>query len=267
MKHPEAKKTYAEAENIAKGWSMKDGNGPAFIYLAKNDAGDGATFLCQYFAGELDTKSDQLDKYVESIRQSLAGSKLMAKGGANQTDIEKLPAAKVTAGMQVQLEDGSIVEITEAGQSRISSKMLSLVVKFEDGKTADINTNADTVFAVMRSSLKTESLNTVMAGVEELQETALEKLISDSLVEAYGNVAGYKLTGCEYLEENLKVNGTIYFTSGKTRNTTYTFSEAYGEEGKVKLSGLNEKLGLDKKFTLTGRIENKTLITESFSNK
>jgi hypothetical protein len=61
------------------------------------------------------------------------------------------------------------------------------------------------------------------------------------------------------------VNGTIYFASGNTRKTTYVFSEALcAENGKVKLIGLNEKLGSDKQFTLAGRIDNKTLITESF---
>lgn len=106
-----------------------------------------------------------------------------------------------------------------------------------------------------------------MSTLEELQESSLETLISDSLVEAYGNVAGFRLTECNYLNEKLTVNGTVYFTSGNTRKLTYSFNEACVEEDKVKLCGLNEKLGLDKRFTLTGRIENKTLITESFSNK
>ena len=104
-----------------------------------------------------------------------------------------------------------------------------------------------------------------MAGVEELQESVLETMIADSLVESYGNIAGYKLASCEYLDENLKVHGTVYFTSGKNRKLTYTFSESFiNEDGKVSLQGLNEKLGADKQFVLAGRIDNKTLITESF---
>jgi hypothetical protein len=61
------------------------------------------------------------------------------------------------------------------------------------------------------------------------------------------------------------VNGTIYFISGNTRKTTYTFNESIESEGKVQLHGLNEKLGLEKQFTLTGKVDNKTLITESFT--
>jgi hypothetical protein len=41
----------------------------------------------------------------------------------------------------------------------------------------------------------------IMEQLEELQEASLEQLISSSLVEAYGNVAGFRLANCEYLNE------------------------------------------------------------------
>ena len=110
-----------------------------------------------------------------------------------------------------------------------------------------------------------EGLEDTMDNLDEIQESALEESISSSLVEAYGNVAGFRLTECGYADKELSVDGTIYFTSGNTRKTTYKFNESYKtEDGKISLNGLNEKLGLEKQFTLTGRIENKTLITESF---
>ena len=70
---------------------------------------------------------------------------------------------------------------------------------------------------------------------------------------------------CTYVDNKFTVDGTIYFSSGNTRKTTYTFNESFKtDDGKIGLRGLNEKLGLDRQFTLTGRIDNKTLITESF---
>jgi hypothetical protein len=60
------------------------------------------------------------------------------------------------------------------------------------------------------------------------------------------------------------VEGIIHFTSGNTRKTTYIFNEALIENNKVTLRGLNEKLGNDKQFFITGYTENKTFITESF---
>ena len=127
------------------------------------------------------------------------------------------------------------------------------------------------VSVIFKSSLKNESFEkdlTFMNNIEELQEASLEKLISDSLVEAYGNVAGFKLTNCAYLNEAFTLDGTIYFNSGNIRETTYKFTEACDNKNdKIKLRGLNEKLGLDKQFTLTGNIDTatKTFIAESFS--
>lgn len=109
-----------------------------------------------------------------------------------------------------------------------------------------------------------EGLDAVMSELDEIQESALESLISSSLVEAYGNVAGFRLAECAYADGKLTVDGTIYFTSGNTRKTAYVFNESAVSDKKVELRGLNEKLGLDKLFTLTGTISNKTLITESF---
>jgi hypothetical protein len=113
-------------------------------------------------------------------------------------------------------------------------------------------------------SEKNESLDSLFSAVEELQEAALESMISDSLVELYGNVAGFRLKDCSYEENKFMVEGIIHFTSGNTRKTTYTFNEALIEADKVTLRGLNEKLGTDKQFIITGYTENKTFITESF---
>jgi hypothetical protein len=209
MKHPETKTDYKDAERIAKGWSMIQGNGPAFIYLAKSADDPNAVFLCEFFKGKLEY--DQLEKYHGIVKNHLKGAKLMKKGGSTQAEPVEEPASEVA----------------------------------------------------------TESVNTLTAainGMEDLKEDVLENLIANSLIEAYGNVAGFKLAECEYLNEKLNIDGTIYFTSGNTRKTTYVFTEAFtSEDGKVNLVGLNEKLGADKQFVMTGSTDsNKVFITESF---
>jgi hypothetical protein len=211
------KDNYADADKIAKGWSMVQGNGPAFIYLAKDKEDDNALFLCEYFMGTL--KNDQLEKYFKVVKNHLKGAKLMAAGGIDSEEVTSEEPMKNTAA-----------------EDEYHGKYLR------------------------------DNLNTVMEDVEELQEASLEKLISDSLVEAYGNVAGFRLTECSHADNMLTVNGTIYFTSGNKRKTNYVFSEAFiSEDGKVSIRGLNEKLGLDKQFIMTGRTNNKTFITESFN--
>ena len=114
------------------------------------------------------------------------------------------------------------------------------------------------------NSKKEESLDSVFESVDELQEDALEYMMSDALVELYGNVAGFRLKECSYSDNKFMVEGVVHFTSGNTRKIAYTFNEALVEDGKITLRGLNEKLGLDKQFFIVGRTENKTLITESF---
>ena len=190
------KDNYKNAEDIAKGWSMVQGNGPAFIYLAKDRDDDNAVFLCQFFKGEL--KNDQLEKYFNVVKDHLKGAELMARGG--MTNSEEETTAEEPAGSDDQAE-----------------------VSSENPESA---TN--------------ESLRTFIESVEELQESTLESLITDSLVNYYGNVSGFDLKGCNYLNEQFTIDGTIQFTSGNTRATTYTFTEALLEkDGKVVLQGIN----------------------------
>lgn len=212
---PRSTREYKKADNFAKGWSSKQGNGPAFIYLAKDTTDKNAVFLCEYFKGKLE--KDQVDKYFKVIKDDLKARKLMAKS-------------------EVASEEETTNEVT----------------------TPNSDTSAEETV---------ESLSGIMDNLEELQESYLEEIISNSLIESYGNVAGFRLKNCTYLNEKLNINGTIHFTSGNTRETTYSFKEAYvTDKGQIKLQGFNEKLGLDKVFTILGHIEksNKTFITESF---
>jgi len=168
-------------------------------------------------------------------------------------------------------------------QSSKDKDELRFLCQYFDGELVNQNNSPDCVekyFNIIKKDLKgrkdiaksggfsesytAENLTSVMNELDDLQEEALEKAISDSLVEAYGNVAGFRFNDCSYLNEKLAIDGTIYFTSGNTRKTTYTFSKAFGADNKISIVGLNEKLGLDKQFTITGYTDNKTFITESF---
>ena len=268
VKYPDVKTKYADADKIAKGWSMKSDGGPAFIYLAKDANDQKAEFLCQYFNGKVDEATDRIDSIVEAIKNDMKGSKLRVKGGTDQSDTRKVKAEAIKPGMKVKLADGSEVEVTAVKKvtDALGDESYNITVTTAEGKKLPPFSKAAAYeFTVMRDSIKNESLEVVMSDLEDLQEAALESLISSSLVEAYGNVAGFRLAECGYADHKFTVDGTIYFTSGNSRKTTYTFNESYNEkDGRISLHGLNEKLGLDKQFTLTGRIENKTLITESF---
>jgi hypothetical protein len=229
--------------------------------LTEKKADQNKVFLCGYFGGKL--VNDKLEDYCKAVKASIDGMKKQAKGAgstnASELNFKDMKATDIRTGMQVKIGDDAGT-VTEVKESR-DKKNFIFTVKFSDGDTEPL-TVAKT--GKVKAALTIESLESVMGNLEELNESVLEQLISESLVEAYGNIAGYKLTDCEYLNEKFNVNGTIYFTSGKTRKTTYTFSEAFVKEDKLNLVGLNEKLGIEKQFVLTGKIKNKTLITESF---
>jgi archaellin len=275
MDAPKVGETYKSADDTAKGWSMREGNGPAVIYLAKNEAGDDAVFLCQYLNGKL--YNDNVEKYFEVVKNNIKGAALEARGNMKQddkkaddtTETKEIKASEVKEGMKLKVDEG-IGEVTKIGASKFANHIM-ITVKLTSGEK-NLDLDKDGTVAMVVESATTESvksangLSMIMEQLDELQESTLEHLISDSLIEAYGNVAGFRLAGCEYLNEQFTVSGTIHFTSGNTRQTTYRFTEAFVSNGKVTMNGLNEKLGLDKKFTLTGKVDktNKTFITESF---
>lgn len=290
MRRAEVKNNYKDADSIAKGWSMRQGNGPAFIYLAKSEDDNKAVFLCEYFQGELEY--DQLEKYFNVVKKDLEACKLMAKGGMGQNAEEgtkqeaslslenvkskdlKFFATEIfnhfNKEYSIDVVDGYKIHIANI-KTDLTDELNKVDVIVKNNIETKTEKLADGTYAYMlkhKVEDANEDLSTIMNGLEELQESSLEKFISDSLVEAYGNVAGFRLAECTYLNEVFRVNGTIYFTSGNTRKTTYTFSEASTDQnGKTKLCGLNEKLGLDKQFIITGYTDkaSKTFITESFT--
>lgn len=265
MDVPQEKATYKEAEAIAIGWSQRNGCGPAKVFLAKGATDAGGVYVCAYFNGKLWAGDDQLDKIFEKTVADIAGNKSMQQGGMDQTTTSKVKAEAIKPKMKIKLPNGTEIEVVSVEKEINDFGAEVYNIKANNDKTYS-NMSAEYEFNVMKNSIRAdESLDTVMAGLEDLQESALESLISDSLVEAYGNVAGFRLAECAYADSKFTIDGTIYFTSGNTRKTTYVFNESCGaSDGKVSLRGLNEKLGSDKQFVITGRIDNKTLITESF---
>ena len=95
------KKNYKDADNIAKGWSIQQGNGPAFIYLAKNEKDNNAAFLCEYFNGKL--VYDQVNNYFNMIKKNLKACKLMAKGDmSREIPKPKIQVVKSKPGAQAE---------------------------------------------------------------------------------------------------------------------------------------------------------------------
>lgn len=103
--------------------------------------------------------------------------------------------------------------------------------------------------------------------VDEFDETSFDELGEGYLKKIYENVTSYKTTNIESDDNSLKVEGVINFNSGKSKKTQFIFeSKNITKSGKVKFIGENSQITRGKKaFTLTGKIENKKFLPESFN--
>lgn len=271
-KSPQFKKTYADAEKIAIGWSKSADGGPAGIFMTDGETLKGeSAYLCQFFKGEIDTRRDELEIYFKETKEALDGlEKIQAGGGikdnAENPQIEKRTADSLTDGTVIRYKgkDWTVVSNTEVANI---PETRSIVISNSEGqKTLQCKNSAKVTVVLQESVNKTGLLSTIMESVDSLDETSLEKIITESLTKSYKNVTSFKLENCSYLNEKFTVTGKAIFKSGNTRELTYTFNEAVQEDDKVVLHGLNEKLGADKTFKLTGKATaEKAFIVESLA--
>ena len=102
---------------------------------------------------------------------------------------------------------------------------------------------------------------------DEINDKDLDKLGEKYFTKVYDNVKSFKSTACKLNESGVILEGKITFKSGKEAKTAFNFNEAYvTKTGKVKLIGENAQFAKNKKaFTLTGSLNNKKLVVESFT--
>lgn len=248
---------------------------------------------------DLDVKLDAHNEYIEYLRTAISQEEealektenaqvkaaIQRRVDAFKADLEAaLPEAvkndEAIAEEPTDTEENTVEDSTETEEVAESlTEALHEAADFDEVSDAEfeqlMNSSefkkpiSDTAVRAMlameadEDSKKEESLDNIFNDVDELQEAALESMISDSLVELYSNVAGFRLKDCSCANNKFMVEGVIHFTSGNTRKTTYTFNEALVEADKITLRGLNEKLGADKHFYITGYTKDKTFITES----
>lgn len=94
---------------------------------------------------------------------------------------------------------------------------------------------------------------------EDLDEDSINKHLTEYLTSVYSNVATFEATGCNMSGKKLVLEGKIKFNSGKEKATKFVFEST--ERGIV---GINEDFAAHEAFRLSAKVENKTLMTESF---
>ena len=261
----------------------------------------GETLVEELDDKDLDDKLDAHNEYIEYLRAAIADEEAKLEKATNEqvkvaiqrnidafkADLEKALPDAVKNGVAEEevpvadeMEETAEEESTEGtpGETDINESLTESLHEDNDASEDEFDQLlnspefqkpiSDSEVRAMLASEddsreKEESLENIFSEVDELEEENLESMISDSLVEMYKNVAGFRLKECSCTNNKFMVEGVIHFTSGNTRKTTYTFNEAFIDSNKVTLRGLNEKLGVDKHFYIEGHTEDKTFITES----
>lgn len=120
------KAKYKDADQVAQGWSVMPGNGPAHIYLAKSAKDPEAAFLCSYFEGKL--QHDQTEKYYEATKKALGGAKKMVKGRAfddfyDEEDVEQTEESLNTATISKNLLEDFVSSIENIHENSLSEQL------------------------------------------------------------------------------------------------------------------------------------------------
>lgn len=78
--------------------------------------------------------------------------------------------------------------------------------------------------------------------VDDFDEDSFDELGEAFLMNTYDNVAGFRTTMCEMINEALNITGEITFTSGKKGMTTFTFTPKAKKNGVLTFEGLNKQI-------------------------
>ena len=101
---------------------------------------------------------------------------------------------------------------------------------------------------------------------EEVDEDSFDELGESYLKRVYENVDSFRTCDVSSNEKKLIVEGIIKFKSGTEKKTGFIFEAHSTANGKVRFTGMNKHFSRgSKSFALTGKVENKKLISESLT--
>ena len=101
---------------------------------------------------------------------------------------------------------------------------------------------------------------------DEVDEESFDELGESYLKRVYENVDSFRTCDVSCDDSKLIVEGIIKFKSGAEKKTGFVFEAHSASDGKVRFTGMNEHFSRgSKSFALTGKVENKKLISESLT--
>lgn len=103
--------------------------------------------------------------------------------------------------------------------------------------------------------------------IDDVDEEGFDELGESYLKRVYENVKSFKTVSGQTGKNKIILEGIITFKSGKKAKTSFILeAKEMTKRGKVRFTGMNENISKNKSaYTVTGRVENKKLMVESFN--
>lgn len=220
--------TYSD-DDLKKYWDAENENDPVLAYY----------------------KGD-FKKWVEDTKKSM--KKI-------DESIENLSLDTEDTHMEMTSEDNGKVTIVTEPLNASSIDGEETLAPISDETQATIEGNNE-------EEIPTEEENTeVDVDIDEVDEESFDEMGESLLRNLYENVESYKTTAIKSKGNQLKIEGTINFKSGKSKPTAFLFeSNTADRNGRVSFYGRNKDLAKNKKqFFLEGKVnkEQKSLVLES----
>ena len=168
---------------------------------------------------------------------------------------EELPDSKTELTEQLDAKEMPIKE----SASEVSDSEIKELLNSEEFNTPISDEEVDRIIEDEKN-LREGKSKRVFEMLEDFDEVSMNSCMTKALTEVYSNVKNFEMTECSLNESSLVVEGKINFNSGKTRETSFVFTE--GKEPKV-LCGINEDLDKDGSFNICYGIDNNKMFVES----
>lgn len=216
------------------------------IKVAKNE------FIKKLHENNLASLKAALDKAIpEEVKAEEAIDDLPTPEEAE----EELPDSKTELKEQLNAKEMPIKE----SASEVSDSEIKELLNSEEFNTPISDEEVDRIIEDEKN-LKEGKSKSVFEMLEDFDEVSMNSCMTKALTEVYSNVKNFEMTECSLNESSLVVEGKINFNSGKTRETSFVFTE--GKEPKV-LCGINEDLDKDGSFNICYGIDNNKMFVES----
>ncbi len=216
------------------------------VKVAKNE------FIKKLHENNLASLKAALDK---AIPEEVKAEEAIGDLPTPEEAAEELPDSKTELTEQLDVKEMPIKEAA----SEVSDSEIKELLNSEEFNTPISDEEVDRIIEDEKN-LNEGKNKSVFEMLEDFDEVSMNSCMTKALTEVYSNVKNFEMTECSLNESSLVVEGKINFNSGKTRETSFTFTE--GKEPKV-LCGINEDLDKDGSFNICYGIDNNKVFVES----